>query len=348
MKRLFVFQALLFQVLSVYAADPFINGDMFMLLGHPKFIVTANSAAGGPLFSEGSYSINMNPALSGGLQFPALDFGYTGILHTGDSPEFGGNLHLGASIPTRMGVVSIGAHGLFDKDIMGINSGLFRLGLSRDLTSNFYLGLSVWGGIIEFGEDNDFAIAADVGAWYRIPQLLFLKNIRFGAAVQNIGKSFIYDGYFSFPSMFTPKLGIAFSVLQVKMLEIGLSADVALPSFLLNITANTGLQINIANLINVYAGWDFNLRETAHLKDVGMKEVVNKPYIAVGVKLKVDTSGNNFMHKHSLNEMVLDVDTIWQKRYENSQLFSVGGSAVFGERDNFPPVIQTGEVRYTE
>lgn len=347
MKRFFIMSVtLLTAYFNANALEPLIGGDMLHLLGHPKFIGTANSAAGGPIFSEGSYSMNMNPALTAGLQFPALDFGFTGLLDTENGTNLGANMHLGASFPTRLGVFSLGAHGLFDKDVLGVTSGIFRLGFSRDITDNFYWGLSVWGGVLNFDiiDKGDFAIAADVGAWYRIPKALFLQNIRFGAAFQNLGKTFTYDNIIPFPSMISPKVGIAASLLQVKMFEIGISADVSFPSFI-NFVVNTGIQFRIANVLNISAGWDFNAQETANIEN---GSAIHLPYVMVGVRFKIDTSSNSFLHNHSLNEMVWDIDALWQRQYRNTQLFSIGAATVFGERDSYAPVINTGDVRYTE
>jgi hypothetical protein len=333
----------LLHICGVSADSPIPGSTSIFLLGHPKFVITANSAAGGPLFSEGSYALNMNPALTAGLQFPAMDLGYTGLQQLeGISSGHGSTFHLGGSFPTRWGVLSGSAYGIFvNLGEMNLgDAGLFRLGFSRDVTENLYLGLLVGYGYLAVESLSDYHVAADLGAWYRIKQLAFLKNLRFAVVLQNLGKPFNFPSVMNFPPMLTPKVGVAASLLELNKFSIGVSADIMFPSFI-DFALNTGVQIMIANFVTISGGWDFDAREatlpgaTLHL-----------PYVALGVRFKVDTSGINRMSRRGYTNMMLDLDAVWQRRQGSVNLVSAGAAAVFGVRDITPPAINIGEIRY--
>jgi hypothetical protein len=338
---------------GLWAYTPPSGGQSLFLLGHPKFVTLANSAAGGALFSEGSYSLNFNPALTAGLQCPSADFGYTGLQEFDDPNKHGASLHLGFSYPSRFGVFSLGAQGNFVKlsDAPIGNVGLLRLGLARDVTENLYLGFSLSGGGLGYDGVSDFYVAGDIGAWYRVPQIAFLKEVRFAVALQNIGKPFQTSGPLKvenstgFPGVFAPKAGVAAHLIDIKerQFALGVSADVAFPTFT-NFLLNAGLQIAIARFVYVSAGWDFNAREVAD----GGGNALHLPFVGVGVRLSLNTSGNEMMKRRGFNETTLDVDGAWQGQQGSLHLISIGAAASFGVKDVLPPDISTGEVRHNQ
>ncbi|MDR2601759.1 MAG: hypothetical protein LBC53_04820 [Spirochaetaceae bacterium] len=329
---------------GVFALDVAPGGESLFLYGQPKFLAGAADAAGGPVFSAGSYSFNMNPALTAGLQCLSADLGYTGIVNT-DSETLASAARLGLSVPNRFGVFSGALQGFFGEDAVGIgNVAVARAGFSRDVTENFYLGVSVSFGMLFYEDNQDFYAGADVGAWSRVPSIAFLKNVRFGLTVQNIGKSFDTAGpvkdfkVFSYPAMFTPKLGVAASFLDIKDLEAGFSLDAAFPTFA-NIVFNAGLQLQIKNIVVVSAGWDFNLREYVD------GSAVHGPVVGVGVKIQLNTSGSELMSKRGFSQTDIDADLLWQDRGDGLQMISVGAAASFGVKDTIAPEIKIGEIR---
>jgi hypothetical protein len=335
---------------GLYAYEPPQGGQNLFLFGHPKFITSANSAAGGGIFSEGSYSINMNPALTAGLQCPSMDAGFTGLFDEKNS-EIGGAMRLGLSYPTRIGVFTGGVQGVFTKldEVPLGNIALFRLGFSRDVTDNLFFGFSFTGGMLSYTPAEDSYMAGDIGAWYRIRELLFLKNVRFAAVLQNIGKTFetkgsqkYEEGVTGFPGFLTPKAGVAASLFDANGIVVGVSSDIALPS-LKNILFNAGVQASIKDFVFISAGWDFNVGEAIDYKD---KDPVHTPYIGIGVRFSVNTAGNETMSKRGFNETTIDADGLWQKLGGGVQAVSFGAAASFGVKDLLPPDISVGEVRY--
>ncbi|MDR2864758.1 MAG: hypothetical protein LBV68_04005 [Spirochaetaceae bacterium] len=321
------------------------GGNLF-LFGHPALISSANSAAGGPIFSVGPYSINSNPALAAGLKFPSADIACNVLIDTYDGRP-GSALRLGGSLPTRWGVWTAAAQASFvELNSMPIgNTFIGRGGFARDISENLYLGVSLSAGGLWYDDSSDFYFAGDIGIWYRIRQFSFLKNIRFGAALQNLGKTFYKYGPYGvkydmgFPGFIEPKFGIAANFVETANFTLGLSADVSFPLFS-NFIFSSGVQFFIAKLVYVSAGWDFNAREAD--KDYG----IHSPYIGVGVKFSLNTSGNKLMNSHDFNQTDIKADTVWQSLHKHTQLFSVGATANFGTQHIPPPEIKVGNIGY--
>lgn len=336
------------------------GGEGLFLYGHPAYTKSANSAAGGPLFSAGPYSININPALTAGFQSPVADFGFSVIADT-DDPKPGSALHLGASYPTRWGVWTGALRGEFlnfDSLSMG-NVVAGHAGFARDVTENLYIGAGLSIGGMFNDETKDLYAAADLGVWYRIKALgaledkPYLKNIRFGVAFQNLGKSFrkfrVDDPFgdheqtynTGFPGIAEPKAGVAADLVSFDKFKLGLSVDVSFPTFS-NFVLNTGMQAEIAEMFTVSSGWDFNARENG--KDYGL----HWPYIAVGARFQVDTSGLAPLRKKGIEQTDIQVDGIWQHLHNYTEHVSLGATAYFGVRDALPPDIEVGQVQYEE
>ena len=347
LKQIYLVWIMLFVAGALYASPKQYPGtDNLFLYGHPAFMTSGASAVGGPVLAAGSYSFVMNPALTAGLQSLSADLGYTGIISAVSDAEIGSAVRLGVSVPNRFGVFSGAFQGGFLENSLNIgNTFVGRLGFSRDVTDNFYLGLSVSGGYFVYGENNDFYIAADVGAWYRVPSIAFLRQVRFGVAVQNLGKTFMEATSYenldvrSYPAMFTPKAGVAAHLLELKDVTIGLSLDLAFPTFS-NILFVAGVQGKIADLVTISTGWDFNLLENYD------HDTIHLPYVGVGVKISINTSGSGPMSKRGFDQTDIEPSAVWQRIDEKVHMTSIGVTASFGVRDTLPPDIKVGDIRY--
>jgi hypothetical protein len=329
-----------------------------LLYGHPRFIVNADSASGGPLFVTGSYSFTMNPALAADLQCLSADAGYTGLLKAADDITNDASFHLGVGIPTRFGVFSVAGQGIFAENVLGLgNAALGRLGWARDVTSNFYLGLSVSSGALLYDGYRDFFVAADVGAWIRVEKLAFFKQVRLSIVMQNLGKTFTEYGsedtqremedlkiqIRSYPALFTPKAGVAAHLVEAKNFNLGISADIAFPTFS-NILFNAGLQALIAEHVYISAGWDLDLWES--VQEWGNETGgVHLPYVGIGIKFAVKTPDSQLFKKRGVDQTDITVDGTWQRREKDVHLHSLGLSASFGVRDTVPPDIKIGTIK---
>jgi hypothetical protein len=354
-KFFFMFGLLGLAASGITAGDlPLPGGENLFHYGHPAYTTSANSAAGGPLFSAGPYSININPALSAGFQSPVADFGLS-ILSDTKNSKAGAALHLGASYPTRWGVWTGALRGEFiDFESMPVgNIVAGHAGFARDVTENLYIGVGLSAGGLFNDATKDFYIAADAGVWYRIrgigeiTDLPVFKNIRFGVAFQNLGKSFnnyrtggVELSYGAgFPGIFQPKAGIAADVLSFDKVKLGLSADVSFPAFS-NFVLSTGVQAEIVEMFYISAGWDFNARESSN------KYGQHWPYLAIGVKFQRDTSGVKALGKDGVEQTDIKIDSLWQHLHKNAEHISVGATVNFGVRDGMPPAIEIEEIQY--
>jgi hypothetical protein len=334
---------------------PPIGGENLFHYGHPAYQSSADSAAGGPLFATGPYSININPALTAALQCLTADAGFSVFSDAGASKrDSGGAFHIGTSLPTRWGVWTAALQGSFLQDPFNIGNVIAgHFGFSRDVTENLYIGaaFSVGGlfykGITsESGDDSDFAVLASLGIWYRIKEISalsdkpFLKDIRFGLALQNLGKSFNhatgveYD--LGFPSIFSPKFGAALNLVSLPKIKVGASADAALPLFVLfdKFLFSAGLQVEVANLIFISSGWNMNAKE------LGRKGVdPYGPYISVAVKFSANTSGSERMSKRGFDQTDIKVEGLWQHMGNDLHHTTLGATFNFGVQDTTPPEI---------
>ncbi|MDR3301622.1 MAG: hypothetical protein LBT01_03715 [Spirochaetaceae bacterium] len=353
MKKIFFLFGLFGLAASGILADdlPPPGGESLFLYGHPAYTTSANSAAGGPLFSAGPYSININPALTAGFQSPVADFGVSVLTDTANA-KAGAALHLGASYPTRWGVWTGALRAeFFDFDSLPIgNSVAGHVGFARDVTENLYIGVGLSVGGMFNGAAKDFYAAADAGVWYRIKEVTDLpvfKNIRFGVAFQNLGKSFnhfeaggVELSYGAgFPGIFQPKAGVAADVLSFEKFKLGLSVDASFPAFS-NFVLNTGLQAEIADMFYLSTGWDFNARESSN--DYGMHWL----YLSCGVKFQVDTSGVKALGKDGVEQTDVKLDGLWQHLHKNIEHIAIGATVNFGARDGMPPAIEIDEIQY--
>jgi hypothetical protein len=328
------------------------GGENLFHYGHPAYQSSADSAAGGPLFAAGPYSININPALTAALQCLTADAGFSVFSDAGDQDlGSGGAFHIGTSLPTRWGVWTAAVQSDFLQHPFSIGNVIAgHFGFSRDVTENLYIGLTLSGGGLTYKGDegnmkdgyNDFAVLVSLGIWYRIKEISalsdkpFLKNIRFGLALQNLGKSFnqttVGEDVF-FPGIITPKFGAALDLVSHPKIKVGASADIAVPIDPFNFLFSAGLQVEIANLVYIGSGWNMNARELSDGAEA------YGPYITVAVKFSANTSGSERMRKRGFDQTDIKVEGLWQHMGNDLHHTTLGATFNFGVQDTTPPEI---------
>ncbi|MDR1787584.1 MAG: hypothetical protein LBR16_03950 [Treponema sp.] len=329
---------------SVWAYNPPPGGESYPLLGHPALILNAGSVAGGGIFNAGPWSAGLNPALIAGIQRVSADVAYTGLL--GKENHLGSVINLALLFPGRWGVFSIaGTTLLSPPENMDLGSTLaFRASFSKDISEKFYVGASVFTGFSY--KFNDFAAALDLGAFFRLGSLGFLKDARLGITLANLGKPFKSDvwditgGEADFVYGFiTPKVGFAASLVDAKAFKLGFSTDLAAPAAQ-NALWSIGAQALIANFLTISGGWDINLREIlAANENDAIANFIHSPYIGISVKIAMNIGGK-FMESRGWQQSDLEISGAGQKLHDDVWLFSAGATANFGLRDTTPPVIE--------
>jgi hypothetical protein len=371
-----IFTALFLEAFAVLPAvgaleyNPPFGVQTYPLLGFPALASSGGTAAPNELFSPGPYSITLNPALTAPLQRFSADLGYSGVLDPDPDPDtgsFGHVLHLGFAFPSRWGVFTVAANTAFSlPDALAPEDTVTgRLGIARDITERFYAGAALFGGIRY--DAKSFALAGDLGVYFKLNDFGSLKNITAGLVLSNLGKTFNTwyteqaepvamaepevavpdtltgvpavgglwetDDEGHYPAMFTPKAAIGAKIVETQDIDIYGNASISVPSFQ-DFTMNLELALQYKKSLTVQVGWGFDVQEIA--KDRGVK----LPSVSMYYKLEVDAHKNEFMTRQGWQKTDLNIGTSWTNLGRKMSAFSAGVAANFGSRDTDAPEVE--------
>lgn len=224
-------------------------------------------AEGAPAVAdEGPQADTLNPAVSALVQRTTLDASYLAITGFG-SPVAGGGwqghvLNLGVVAPTRVGVFSGSAH-LLAMPLAGMRWGT-TVAMHGSAAKELYpgwlagVGMRVMGG----GADRfDVGAAIDLGVVREMGALGFMENLRWGVALQNVGKWYEpLTGASALSSPFTPVAGVNFDALSTDWLTVRASGSVSAPAFQ-NVRLGVGARATFFDAVSLHAGWKADLRQ---------------------------------------------------------------------------------------
>ncbi len=320
-----------------FAYNPPLGGESAIALFSPELLGGNASAAGGAFGAALPGELLINPALSAGEQRIGLDASYAAIMSAGDQSGLGHVINLGALYPTRWGVLSGSFHFVtspFDSLPLG-TAGFMHAGFAKDLTDSLYVGVGVLGGIGE-----GWGLTGDVGVLYLAGNLGALHDVRLGLAMTGLGRSFTPDtlgieggdptGY---PSAFTPRLGVAATIVDVNGFKLGASTDLSLPTFQ-NIVFDAGLEALIKDIVTVRTGWTYNMKESSKDAQTYM------PSFGIGINLKLDSTGKDtFLTRNGWAQSEVTPSFGVKPLYKD--LYAIGGgiNARLGVKDNKAPNI---------
>ena len=342
-KSIFIF-TLIFTVLSGFAYNQTANGNSIFEFTSPRLISSASSVAGGGLKGITSSSIVLNSALIAGEQRWTLDLDYSAFIGSGTESSYGQGMQVGMIMPSRFGVTSVVVQGLFLDKIPQLNLGnVFTIhsAFAKDITDELYFGVGLYGG---FGED--WALASDIGFWYNIKQikwLPFLKDARWAVSVTGLGKSFEKEilalngeSTSDYPMPFTPRVGVAGNLFDVKNFSGGMSVDFSFPTFQ-NVVFNAGLEFNIANIIRISTGWKADLRE------ILAEQASLIPTAGISVKFNFSSAEDSFLAKKGWQKSEAEVSTAYKYFNNDLHLASGGMTLRLGQKDTIAPEITLWE-----
>lgn len=340
---------------ALFAYNPPAGGQNLLRLSEPQLLAGGNSTAGGGLFGVTPSSIVTNPALTAWEQRGALDLAGT-FLHNSnddfDSDTAGGAFQAGLLVPSRWCVSTFLFQGNFAEFVdMPIGKSVaFTYGYAKDITETVSVGLSANFGYL-FGDiGNDWTLSAGIGAYYNFGDWKFLKNIRFAASLLNLGKMYTDSETIgiesdlddddvdiseadSWPALATLRTGVAASLIETDQLDLGLSLDFSYPTFQ-NLVIDTGLQMEIRDIVKIYSGWEFDVREFAE----GSKNIL--PSIGVSFKFRFNSKEGSFLANKGWAESEITVSGGWKRMYENIDAFSAGAVMNLGMKDTQAPEIK--------
>ena len=342
-KSIFIF-TMIFTAFSGFAYNQTANGKGIFEFTSPRLISSASSVAGGGLKGITSSSIVLNPALIAGEQRWTLDLDYSAFIETSQESSYGQGLQLGMIMPSRFGVGSVVLQGIFLNKTLELPLGnVFSIhgAFAKDITDELYFGVGLYGG---FGED--WALAGDIGFWYNIKQikwLPFLKDARWAVSVTGLGKSFekeilALNGETTsdYPMPFTPRVGVAGNLFDVKNFSGGMSVDFSFPTFQ-NVVFNAGLEFNIANIIRISTGWKADLRE------ILAEQASLIPTAGISVKFNFSSKEDSFLAKKGWQKSEAEVSTAYKYFNNDLHLASGGMTLRLGQKDTVAPEITLWE-----
>ncbi|GMO34596.1 MAG: hypothetical protein Ta2F_10740 [Termitinemataceae bacterium] len=329
------------ELACAYNYDPPKSGENLFLLGFPDYILQGQSISGGAVFDAAPYSANLNPALTAPLKRISADIGFTGLIGQYNR-DFGGAFHLGALGPSKIGVFTGTANGVFMDNIGLGNMFSGRVAWARDLIESVYVGAAVYSGIINNYGRYDFAIGSDLGFVWRLKELGFFRDVRVSAVLANLGKNFYLGSTSDYPHLLTLKAGLAALFIETEKVGFGFSFDAATPMFQ-NIIFNMGLQLQIVKMVTISTGWDLNVHEIGSIR-LGRGERPNLPYAGIAVNFTAKTDRSKVMQKNGIKTSDFRIAGVWQSIHEDYHIFSTGASMHFGALDTDKAEIDFGVI----
>jgi outer membrane protein OmpA-like peptidoglycan-associated protein/flagellar hook assembly protein FlgD len=251
MKKVFMLLLIVFSISAVFAVQ---DGSQWIYTGFSPS--TGAMGYTGVAWEQFSGDIMNNPANPGFVRRIRL-FGEYGIA----SPN--SLLNLGVSLPTPVGVLTAAVNSVYFNHSDSVNSVMgFKIGFAKKIEDDFSFGFDIYGvnqAIATVG--NSFGIGLDLGIIARLKnkqgtedKKLAFKNKRIGIALLGLGKPAEVVSGNPLPGIGI-RLGFATDFLDLgKALKMGFETDVNFDVYPLNIFANLGLKITIADHLNLMGG----------------------------------------------------------------------------------------------
>ena len=362
-----------------FFCNPPAGGQNVLRLTEPQLITGAHSAAGGGIFGVTPASIVNNPALTAWEQRITLDAAGTLFINSNTDEPYGGH-SLGEGfqgallIPSRWCVSTFLFQGVWTQafDMPIGDSFNFTGGLAKDITDQVSVGMTANFGLL-YGDivDSDWTATAAFGAYYNHGDLAFMQNVRFGAAITNLGKVYsnstktlgiktaknlrdwVDSGSTSkktseegasvksgpeseettaWPGICTIRTGVAATMLRTDIMDLGVSLDLSYP-FFQNLVADVGLQLQFWDSIKVSSSWEFDLQEYSN----DAKNLM--PSIGVSFKFIFNSAQGSYMANKGWEQSDMTVSGAWKQMYKNVNAVSAGAVLNLGLADTKAPEI---------
>lgn len=326
----------------VFAYNPPSGGEQMEKITGAVALGSASSVAGGGLFFAEPHSILYNPALIAFEQRAALNAGFT-YLHSMEQKKGGAAFQTGILYPWKYFVGAADVRGNFSsfEKMNTANSINATIAASKELTESISVGVSLGAGGL-WGASGDWQLGLGLGALYKIPYFAFMKDIRFGASVLNLGKNYnkttlagidAGKNVGMFPGVATLRTGAAAIFVEQGPFELGLSFDMTFPSFQ-NLLVDIGVQMSFDKKAYISISESFNVRELTK----GYYDLL--PAVTFGWRFVLDTRKNQYMVRNGWQESEMRIDGGWKYLYQDIHAVSGNVSLKLGLKDTEPPVVE--------
>ena len=333
---------------GLFAYNPPAGGQNLQRISSPTSLTGAGSAAGGALYEVLPASIFNNPALPAFEQRIILDVGLTALT---DNPEYdvddykdlGFAGQVGLLVPSRYGVATAMVQGVFSPLLdMPLGNSISLTGnVSKDITDQVSVGVTGNVGVF-WGFESDWTASLGLGVYYDYGDIKFLKNVRFGAALLNLGKMYnetevvgiSWSDYGkNWPGVVTPRTGVAATLLDKGKLQLGGSFDISAPSFQ-DCVFDVGLQLEYASFLKLSTSWEYDVREC----NWDCKNLL--PSVGLSFKFLLHSKEDSTITRFAGGqESEMTVSAAWHNMYENVNAFSAGAVLKLGLEDKDAPEI---------
>lgn len=342
-------------IAAVNAYNPPVNGENYLELSSPKTLTGAASVAGGALFYANPDSIIFNPALTAEEQRVILNFAGTIMFSKNESNPIGAGsaIQTGILIPSKLYNFSGYLNGTF-APFLEMNLGNYitsKASLSKQITEKLDVGIGATLGMAGLGAGYgfDWSLGVDLGYLYKIGDLSFMKDFRYGVSLMNLGKTFdnsrlsngkvrnaditAGEAFFGAPSFATIKAGAAASLFKNDVMNLGASLDFTTPCFQ-NLIVDMGLQFSLKNMLVVSVAEKLNIVELVN----GHNNAV--PSVSLSFKFSFDVKNNEYLAKNDWSESEINAYAGYKNMYETVNAVSVGADLILGMKDTTPPAIE--------
>lgn len=335
--------AVLLASASLYAYNPPAGGQNLFRISSPDLLTDAGSSAGGAFYSISPDSVVNNPALTAYEQRIVVNLDGTLLFDGKDASDksLGAAFEGGILFPSRWCVSSFLVQGVFVPfyDMHLGNTLTFTANVAKDINDRLSIGMNADVGVF-WGYDSDWLGGVNMGAFYNFGDLFFMKDLRFGASLLNIGKSLkntevlgIKGGYAtSWPGIATPRMGVAACLLDKKNFDIGSSIDFSFPAFK-NFVVDAGVQILICEIVKLSSAWEYDVSEYSE----GAKNII--PSLGISVQFKFNSKDGSMLANKGWQESEMTVSGAWKQLYKNVNAVSAGAKLNLGLKDTQPPQI---------
>jgi outer membrane protein OmpA-like peptidoglycan-associated protein/flagellar hook assembly protein FlgD len=320
-----------------FAYDPPAGGESINSFLAASLLGGGTSVAGGAFGASLPAERAVNPAIGADEQRIVLDASYAALIGTGAETGLGHAFNLGILYPTRWSVLAASlnfATSPFASMPLG-TAGTARASISKDLTDKIFVGAGLSGSV-----GTGWGISGDIGMLIRLGAIGFMQDARAGFALTGIGSPFnpgttgIKGGASTgYPSMFTPRAGIAATFLDTDKVKVGGSFDLSAPTFQ-NVVLDAGLEARFLEVVTVKPAWTLNLLEAMN----GKQSFI--PSVAIGVNLKLDAKDKeSFLAKNGWGQSDITPTVAVKPLTAGIVAGGAGVNIKLGVTDTNPPAI---------
>ncbi|POQ98287.1 hypothetical protein AU468_13810 [Alkalispirochaeta sphaeroplastigenens] len=319
------------------AYDPSPGSEAMQRLWSPLFL-----AGGASTVTDQSGSGDViNPAVSALKQRIHLDASHT-TLADGGSLE-GGALHLGLTVPTPFAVFtgSLQYLSIEAEDLHLGQRGALNFSAAKELYPGLQAGLGISGQIAHQRNSTAFGGGLSLGMIHHLGDHGPLKDLRWGAALTQIGLSPEPDSdYSGAPAPFTPAADIHGTLYRDDDIRLEAHTGFQAPSFQ-NLIYRVGSRVTFRDHLALTLGWEIDLEEH---NDSDRTSGSLLPSVGITARFQTGRNPSGSISSGSeapplWQQSEIAAHAAWASLYDDLWAASAGVNVAFGVVDRTPPKI---------